>query len=189
MVDRLALLRDMEPLINPNPTQAESIRKTLDKVLVESTIALPLTAAQALPRAKRDELEIVVRHFGQKDAEKLAVFWEPDRKLNASTKRTIKDDLADLLHGRRKVYALQKSVGLNAVRELADEERAVLRLAIKRLAPLADLKALLKEWDKHLSPKPTTRDANVDRLVALLDGAAPMPKPTRSTQSRRQQAA
>jgi cellulose biosynthesis protein BcsQ len=155
-----------------------------------STLTLPVTAAQTLPPAKRAELEIVVRDYlSQKEAEKLAIFWEPDRKLDADTKRTLKDDLADLLHGNRQVYALPKSMGLDEAREFAGEDRKVLRRAIERLAPLPDLKALLKEWDKHLLPKPTTRDANVDRLLALLDGAEPTPKSTRSTRPRRQQAA
>jgi hypothetical protein len=49
--------------------------------VVESTLTLPLAAAQALPSGKRAELEIFVRDFfSQKDAEKLAALWEPDRK-------------------------------------------------------------------------------------------------------------
>jgi hypothetical protein len=174
MVDRLALMREMEPLIKPNGTQAESIRKTLDKAMVELALTLPLASAQALSLTRRDELEIVVRDFlSQKDAEKLARLWEPSRKVDTDAKLRLKHDLIDLLHRRRSEYSMPKAIGLDAGRNLAGSDGVALRGAIERLAPLVDLKGLLRQWDKRLTPRPTTRKAHVERLLALLDGAAP----------------
>jgi hypothetical protein len=177
MVDRLSLLREMEPLAKPTGTQAESIRRTLDKAMIELTLTLPLASARTLPQTSRAELEIVVHDvLSPKDAEKLAHLWEPSRKVDADAKPKLKHDLIDLLHKKREVYAIPSAVGLDEARKLANGSRETLSAAIEHLAPLADLKALLRQWDKHISPKPTTRKGHVERLLALLEGATPAEK-------------
>jgi hypothetical protein len=110
------------------------------------------------------------------DAEKLARLWEPSRKVDTDAKPRLKHDLIDLLYKRRDVYANPLAVGLYEARKLANGSGETLRAAIEHLAPLADLKTLLKQWDKHISPKPTTRKSHAERLLALLDGAMPAEK-------------
>jgi hypothetical protein len=186
MVDRVALLSELEPRSKLNARQAEELRKTLDKAVVGLTLALPLNAAQALPNGTRAELEIVVRDsLTPKDAEKLSKLWEPSRKLDIDTKPSLKRDLIDLLHGRRGIYVAPKMSNLEEARKLKRADRIMLRTSIERLAPLTDLKGLVKAWDKHLFPKPNTRRAHTERLLSLLNGAEPTSPPAVKTSKAR----
>jgi hypothetical protein len=112
-----------------------------------------------------------------------------DSSSTRRAKPTIKRDLIDLLHGQRSVYSVPKAIGLDEALNLTGDDTADLRFAIKQLAPLTDLKPLLRRWDKHLSPAPPTRKGYAERLLALLDGAAPTPEPIRASRSRRRRAA
>ena len=106
MVNRAALLHTIEPLIEPSPTQREALLKSLDKALVEATVALPLEAARRLASSAKDEFEIVIRDlYVPKDMQRLAAKWEPSRTLDADFKESLREDLIDLLRDRRPQYS------------------------------------------------------------------------------------
>jgi hypothetical protein len=169
-MNRAALLQAIEPMIEPGPTQREAIRKSLDKALVDLTLALPIHSAQSLPPESRDELEIVIRDLmGAKEVGSLAASWEPQRKLDSDLKLNLKIDLIDLLQRRRKPYAGLRLIPLNEARQAGDEYRK----HIQRDVPTAELKKMLKAWDKNFKPISSTRAAVIQRLMALLAGAAP----------------
>ncbi|MGA7329468.1 MAG: hypothetical protein WBX25_34560 [Rhodomicrobium sp.] len=174
MVDRVSLIKTLEPCVKPTQTQVEVIRKALDKALAETILGLPLCAAAKLPPSVQSELEVVVNSFDQKQAERLAASWEPQRKPDVEMKRAVKKDLVELLRGRRSPY--------EPIAVSLDEARAgdptLYRTLIERVAPTKDLKSLLSKWDKNLKPAPTARLELVKRLIALLEGAAPTPKAT-----------
>jgi len=149
----------------PTATQRETLRKLLDKALVEATLALPFQSASSLPAAAKDELEFIVRELClAKDLQRLAALWEPRRKLDAVLKDTLRQDLIDLLRGRRRPYEGLVVVPLS----VAHGDLAGYRILIEQSIPTTDAKKLLKAWDKNLRPMPTARDDIVGHLLRLL---------------------
>jgi hypothetical protein len=166
-VNRAALLQTIEPLIEPSPTQREALRKLLDKVLVEASVALPLETARRLAASAKDELEIVIRDLCvPKDVQRLAAKWEPLRTLDADLRESLRQDLIDLLRERRPQYTGLCAIPLKEAQEDAVSYRAY----IARSMPTKDAKKLLKAWHNKLRPVPTTRDLVVEHLLNLLDG-------------------
>ena len=164
MVNRAALLHTIEPLIEPSPTQREALLKSLDKALVEASVALPLEAARRLAPSAKDELEIVIRDFYvPKDMQRLAAKWEPSRTLDADFKESLRDDLIDLLRDRRPQYR-----GLAAGTLTEAQADPNYSKYIARSMPTKDAKKLLKAWAKNLRPMPTTREQVVDHLLRVL---------------------
>jgi hypothetical protein len=142
----------------------------LDKALVEASVALPLEKARRLATSAKDELEIVIRDFFvPKDVQRLAIKWEPQRKLDAELKDSLRHDLIDLLHGRRPHYTGFALVALEEARRDVPRYREY----ITRSLPTNDAKKLLKAWDKKLRPMPTTRELLVRHLLKLLHGDGP----------------
>ena len=167
-VDRAALLQAIEPLIEPTPTQREGLRKLLDKVLVEASVAIPLESAWRLTVTAKDELEIVILDlYAMKDAQRLSAKWEPLRTLDADLKESLRHDLIDLLRGRRAPYRGLAIVPLKEARADVAKYRAI----IERSMPTKDAKKLLKAWDKNLKPLPTARTQIVGHLLKLLERA------------------
>lgn len=173
MVDRAALIKRLEPRVRPSGTQAVAIRAALDKALTEMVLSLPLNEATSLEPSDRSELELVLQSIDNKLIEKLALSWEPSRKLDADTKPTTKRELIELLHGRRPAYA--------PITQTLDTARsgnvAVVKLTMERLVPTKELKSLLGRWDKNFKPAATNREAYIRRLLALLEGAPLAEKP------------
>jgi hypothetical protein len=154
-------------LIEPGPTQREVLRKSLDKALVEASVALPLEAAQRLGSPTKDELEVVIRDlYVPKDMQRLAAKWEPSRTLDADSKENLREDLIDLLRDRRPQYKGTDAISLDEARRDPNYSKY-----IARSMPTKDAKKLLKAWDRKLRPMPTTRDQIVDHLLKLLSGA------------------
>jgi hypothetical protein len=169
VVNRAALLHTIEPLIEPSPTQREALLKSLDKALVEATVALPLGAARRLASSAKDELEIVIRDFYvPKDMQRLAAKWEPSRTLDADFKESLRDDLIDLLRERRPQYRGPASITLTEAQ--ADPNYSKY---IARSMPTKDAKKLLKAWARNLRPMPATRGQVVEHLLKLLRGGGP----------------
>jgi len=173
VVDRASLIKALEPHVKPTGSQAEAIRKALDKALTEAVMSLPLDAAIRLNPSARGDLEVALSTLDQKTAEKLAAAWEPKRKLDAEGKRAAKVALVELLRGQRPPYE-PLPASLEDAR--AGDVRRY-RISIERSAPEKDLKSLLTKWDKHFKPVPTNRAGLAERLVALLGGTPPAGKP------------
>jgi uncharacterized protein YdiU (UPF0061 family) len=170
VVNRAALLHTIEPLIDPSPTQREALLKSLDKALVEASVALPLEAARRLASAAKDEFELVIRNlYVPKDMQRLAAKWEPSRTLDADFKESLREDLIDLLRDRRPQYTGPANITLQE----AQADAAKYSKYIARSMPTKDAKKLLKAWARNLRPMPTARDQVVDHLLKLLRGGGP----------------
>lgn len=173
MVDRASLIKALEPHVKPTGSQAEAIRKALDRALTEAIISLPLDAAHRLSASARGDLEVALGTLDQKTVEKLAASWEPKRKFDAEAKRASRAAVVELLRGQRPPYE-PLPTSLDDAR--AGDVRRY-RVTIERSAPEKDLKSLLTKWDKHFKPVPTNRAGLAERLVALLGGAPPAERP------------
>lgn len=159
-------------MIAPTPTEREELRKSLDKILVEAAIALPFEQAIQLSKSSRCELEVVLREmFLAKDLARLAAKWEPKRKLDAGFKETLREDLIDLLEGRRPPFTGSVTLDLNTARQ----QLARSRLYIERSLPIADAKKLLKAW-ANPKPAPKQRSDVIDQLLAVLTQDHPASK-------------
>jgi hypothetical protein len=151
-------------LIEPSPTQREALLKSLDKALVEASVALPLEAARRLASSAKDEFELVIRNvYVPKDMQRLAAKWEPSRTLDADFKETLREDLIDLLRDGRPQYR-----GLATVTLAEAQADPNYSKYIARSMPTKDAKKLLKAWAKNLKPIPTTRELVIDHLLRLL---------------------
>lgn len=171
MVDRASLISTLQPLAKPTNSQADGIDKALSKALAELILCLPLAAASALDGRSQEELAIVIRTLDGKTREKLAKNWEPLRKLDDELKSSLSSDLVDLVQARRPLYVPIKAT-LAEARLSGDDVSAMFSHA-----PVKDLAALLKKWDRHLRPMPDGREQLVAHLRNLLKGQAPSPKP------------
>ena len=126
---------------------------------------MPLESAASLPAPAKDELEVIIRELClAKDLQRLAALWEPRGKVDAALKDTLREDLIDLLRGKRHLYEVLVVVPL----KVAHGDPAAYRILIERSMPTADAKKLLKAWDKNLRPLPTGRDDIVGHLLRLL---------------------
>ena len=172
MVDRATLIAAIAPNVQPTGTQAEAIRKALDKALSELLLALPYDALTELPHGTMAELVAVIGTIDQKTCEKLSALWEPKRKLDAELKLRVRKDLLGLLLKER-VHYQSLPTGLAKARE--DGVSASIA-QLRSAAPLKDLKDLAKKWDKNWKALPETRGAYEEHLVALLKGTDPTAK-------------
>ena len=174
MVDRAALIQQLEPRVEPTGSQKETIRKALDKALSELLLALPLSAAHDLGGNAKSDLVALIGMTDQKICEKLSARWEPKRKLDAELKASLRKDVLALLESKRPAYE-PVTVSINEAR--AGDRKAIIGRV--SAAPLKDLKALAKKWDKHWKVAQDSRKAYEDRIVALIDGAEPTLPPPR----------
>ena len=169
MVNRINLIRALEPLIAPTATEREALRKSLDKALVAATLTLPFDQARQLEKPLRDELEIVLRDMlVAGDLKKLAKKWEPTRKLDAELQNSLRTDLIDLLQDRRPAFEGLKGLDLDSARAKPERVRA----SIEKSLPTADAKKLLKTWTKAKT-LPTAREEIIAKLLAVLDDDQP----------------
>lgn len=173
MVDRPSLIKALDSLSKPTSSQAENIRKLLEKALTDLVLALPLAAAQQLGSGDRAELSLFLSRLDPKALEKIAKSWEPKRKLDLEIKRTLAADLVALIEAKRTPYEPIKTT-LEAARSNTDAVRAVIAAA-----PGKDLATVWKAWDKHNKTIPERRAELLHRLNTLLDGGTPMAPPTR----------
>lgn len=181
MVDRANLIKHLEPRVRPTGSQAAAISTALDRALAELLLALPFPAVQHLPSTVRAELVELLGLIDQKTCEKLAAVWEPKRKLDTELKGRVKKDILDLIEAKRPVYE-PVSVPLPEAR---NGDRVSIKAILRSSAPIKDLKALTKKWDKDWKPIPESRVAYEKRLIELIDGAEPVRPPPRPQRGRR----
>lgn len=174
MVDRPSLIKALDPIAKPTSSQAENIRKSLEKALIEIVLTLPLDAARALGASEQAELVHFLNRLEPKALEKLSKIWEPMRRLDIDLKRTLAVDIIALLQAKREPYVPIK-LSLDAARD--DAARVGVILA---RAPTKDLATVFKAWDKHNKPIPAQRLLLTQRIQALLDGEAPESPPSKA---------
>jgi hypothetical protein len=174
VVDRPTLIKSLDPIAKPTASQAENIRKSLEKALTDIVLALPLEAARQLGATEKAELAHFLSRLDPKSLEKLAKIWEPKRKLDVELKRTLAVDLIALLEAKRAPY-----VPFKLTLDAARGDAAAIGAALAH-APAKDLSTVFKSWDKHNKSIPEQRLFVIQRLQALLDGEAPVSSPARS---------
>ena len=175
MVDRPSLIKALEPISKTTSSQEESVRKLLEKALTELVVALPLAAAQQLGLSDRAELAAFLSRLDPKALVKIAKNWEPKRKLDLDIKRTLVADLLALIEAKRAPYEPVK-----ATLDLARADSHAVRSALN-VAPIKDLTAAWKAWDKHNKTIPLQRPDILDRLNALVSGQEPMGPPAKAS--------
>ena len=175
MVDRAALIQQLEPRVQPTGSQKETIRKALDKALSELLLALPFRAVLELAGSAKSDLVALIGMTDQKTCEKLSALWEPKRKLDAELKASVRKDVLALIEGKRPAY--EPVAG--SISEAQAGDRMAIIARVRSAAPVKDLKALAKKWDKHWKPAQDTRKTYEDRIVALIEGAGPTLPPLR----------
>lgn len=173
MVDRAALIKFLEPRVRPSASQAEAIRKALDKALADLLPTLPFEVVSSFPKETAADLLAYMEILDQKVCEKLSAAWEPKRKLDADLKRRIRKDLTSLLRMERPVYEPVKV----SLRDAREGRASDIVATIQSVAPLKDLQNLAKSWDKHWKPSKASREEYENRLSALMQGAEPIVKP------------
>ncbi len=169
MVDRAGLIKQLEPHVRATGSQAESITNALDKALIQLLMALPFRAVQELTPPKKADLVELIRVMDQKTCEKLAVAWEPKRKLDAELKVRVKKDVLALIEAKRPAY----EPVLVPLSEARNGDRGSIKAMLQSGAPIKDLKSLAKKWDKNWKPAQESRVAYEERLKKLVDGAEP----------------
>lgn len=167
MVDRAALIQQLEPRVQPTGSQRETIRKALDKAVSELLLALPFRAVLDLPGSAKSDMVALLAMMDQKTCEKLSALWEPKRKLDAELKASVRKDVLALIEANRPAYE-PVTVSLS---EAQNGDRTAIIAKVRSAAPVKDLKALAKKWDKHWKPAQESRKAYEDRIIALIEGA------------------
>jgi hypothetical protein len=181
VVDRAALIKTLEPCVRPTGSQSEAIRKALDKALSELIVTLPFEAFASLSDASKSDLAALIEMLDQKTCEKLSALWEPKRKLDAELKKRVKGDMLALIKKQRPRYEPVKL----SLQEARNGCVSATITMVRSAAPIKDLKELAKSWDKFWKPTDEPRQAYEGRLIALLEGGNPFPRPSKGRDASR----
>lgn len=172
MLDRIELLRDLNGLpLKLKGADQRALEKTLNKAIGQMLFGLPLPAARAAStQSKRAIFAGFVEALTMAELKKVSKLWEPKRAVPTSISHAeLAADLAALMNRERELFEPTK-LGLAQARSLGVAEKAQLILGIERFASLAQLKTILKKWDKA-SPLNSGGDEKAIRaaLLALLN--------------------
>lgn len=150
MVDRIALLKEVSSRTKLNIKDSDDVAKKLNALLQKVLPKVSLDDARALD--VRDDLDVFIRTEAPSSVlGALSNAWEPARKtLTRDHKEALNWDLSDLLMERRGRYEAP-DVSLEEAKLLTGKKLSDLEATI-RLAPVKDLKALLKKWDPKRPP-------------------------------------
>ncbi len=173
----------MEPRINPTETQRIALRRKMDAAVVALALNLPLDQARSLPDPQRRDLQVALSEvLSAADRRRVSRLWEPQRRLDQTNGVDLLGDLRALLAGERQPYERSK-LSLAEAQGLRGDQRAQFQDTIKRLAPLNDLKSLVRRWDRHNRAMPDrSRKEIAGHLCALMDATVdPHPAPPRSS--------
>jgi hypothetical protein len=175
MVDRVKLLDHILPAAELTPAEQVAIHNNLTAAIGQALPCVSLEHAKALPNL--GDLVIFIADMADaKTLDKLSAKWEPSRsKLEVSQKANLKHDLQDLLNDKRPRYR-KIDISLVTAQSTEGKERVQLLHALQRLAPKADLAALIKLWDPHNPSRPSEYEKMAKHLEALVTGeVAPHP--------------
>ena len=178
MVDRVKLLDHIFPAAELTPAEQVAIHSHLTVAIGQALPCISLAHAKALPNI--GDLVIFIADIADaKTLDKLSAKWEPSRsKLEVSQKANLKHDLQDLLNDKRPPYRKIDS-SLITAQSTEGKERIELLHTLHRLAPKADLAALIKLWDPHNPSRPSEYEKMAKHLEALVTGeVAPHPSST-----------
>jgi hypothetical protein len=183
MLDRIVLLSELNSLqVEMKATAQRALEKTLNKAIGQLLAGLPLAEAMSAPQTTRQLISIGFEEsLTMAEIKKVSKLWEPKRTVPASIAHTeLAQDLTDLMDGRRKPFVPTK-LTLPQARSLGSADARELKLGLERFATAAQLKALLKKWDKHSALNKGGKEPEIrERLLSLLlHRAEPDPKPAK----------
>lgn len=166
MVDRVKLLQSALASSELTTKQKNTVNTNVEKALNEALSGMPLSAARTAPNTE-DLILYIFDSAPQRTLQAISKNWEPQRgKLDTEQNSDLKHDLVSLLKRQRKPYS-KPTTPLAELALLQRKELEELHYTISRIAPAADLGALLKQWDPHIPKKPKNRNELVPHLLAL----------------------
>lgn len=173
MVNRVGLLQVIAPSVKLAARDGVAYQKALTTSLAILIRNYELSEAQRLKAAEKQELSTAIDQlFTLPELKKISKRWEPKRAVASGfTQTEIVRALQSLLNCSREPYA-RPTLKLDAARKLSGKDKAELLEQIQVLMPLAELRAVLRLWDKKLKiPKGWTVRQYKERLQALLRGS------------------
>jgi len=174
MRDHFELLLAVQPTAELRAAEATKLVKQTNKILLALLKFSTLERVRALPPSVRQTLSGRLDvSFTLPELKAVSKAWEPKRKIEeGETQTDLGRNLSTLMQwGREPYLPVDSRLTLKSAREAVSEERAEMAMKIGDWAPKADLKRLLKKWDRNNEVIQTAgRNRQVDHLVALLAG-------------------
>ncbi len=185
MRDHFELLVAVDATAQLRPAEANRLVKQTNKILLALLKASSLERVRALPHTVRQELTGRLDvSFTFPELKAISKAWEPKRKIEeGETQTDLGRNLTSLMQGVRKPYVpVDSRLTLNGARNLPPDELGKIVSKIRDWAPKADIKKLLKKWDKYNEPALAAgRNRQADHIADLLAGrVAPCAKPPRA---------
>ena len=170
MVDRVELISAVAPTVSLSAVNSAKYLKALKSALIVLLADFELSDAQALPSSVKQELATALDQlFTISELKKISKRWEPKRSVASGfTQTEIVAALLDLLFERREPY-VRPTISLPVASQMSVAEQDAMIRTINRLLPKAELKAVLKKWDKKFKPAASFSIPQFrERLSALL---------------------
>lgn len=170
MVDRVELITAVAPRVSLSAVNSAKYLKALKSALIVLLADYELSDARGLTSPQKHELATALDQlFTISELKRISKRWEPKRSVSSGfTQTEIVAALHDLLFERRDPYT-RPTITLTAAREMDAAELNAMLATINKLMPKAELKAVLKKWDKKFKPAASFSIPQFrDRLSALL---------------------
>ncbi|MEO1659341.1 MAG: hypothetical protein AAFR51_00025 [Pseudomonadota bacterium] len=153
MVDRVELITAVAPRVSLSAVNSAKYLKALKAALIVLLAEYDLEDARALSHSQKQELATALDQlFTISELKKISKKWEPKRSVSSGfTQTEIVSALHDLLFERRDPYT-RPTLSLSTARTMQRAEIDRMLILINRLMPKAELKAVLKKWDKKFKP-------------------------------------
>ena len=175
MLDRVVALQQLETLRPTlNVTAERAFEKALNKAIALAMSGVDLAdARKADPSTQRNIKSALEDCLTMAELKKVSKKWEPKRTVTSSTShQELVDQLTELLEEKRTAFQPPK-MSLAQARSFDPKEAAALAYQIEHLCTPAQIKSLLKKWDKHNQALLTRgAEAQSNHLIVLLNGEA-----------------
>lgn len=167
MVDRVSLVVALARAVPrlPVSTNAQA-EKALNKVVGLLATNLPLDRARALPNESIDHLKSALDDVMPiTDLKKVSKLWDPKRTVPSTAARTdLARELSELLDGHRAPFNPTPRP-LGETRAMEPQRREQLKRDLERFATPAQLKAVIKKWDRRAAISPDTGREALVKIV------------------------
>lgn len=171
MLDRIEALRQLDALSPKlNVTGERALEKALNKAIAMTLSGVDLEVVKgAGPRTQQNLKRALADCLTMAELKKVSKKWEPKRTVTAGTShQELVGQLTDLLEERRLPFSPPK-LSLAQARSLDPIQTNALSYQIVELCTPAQIKSLLKKWDKRNKSAQTKGvEAQSSHLIALL---------------------
>ena len=174
----LAELSSLNPSLKASEEKA--LVGSLNKALALALAGIELNDARECSTSVRKQIySCLADCLTLSELKKVSKKWEPKRTVSSSIAQSeLVEDLKQLAEREREPFVPSK-LTLNAALSALPADRIALEQGIMRFATPAQLKSMLKKWDKHANaPSNLSATQLRDQLLSLLHGkVTPAPKP------------